>query len=126
MKRRWNIFARVLEDILEAHNMRLGMLDDRMEIHREKVRRLQQSLLTPKHFPILNPEEIQHLVDELCLTEEERNRLRAAVLATAIEATLMERIDQDSALLAAEQIYPTILASIQKHADSQEGLGRIR
>lgn len=33
---RWNIFARELEDILADHGLRLGQLDVRAFIHREK------------------------------------------------------------------------------------------
>src|SRR5436190_2098089 len=103
--KRWNLFARELENILAARGLKLGLLDDRVGIHREKVRRLQQSLLTPKRFPVLNPEEIDLLVQAFHLSEGEWVRLQAAMLATAIERMLMERIDQDNALLASEQIY---------------------
>jgi hypothetical protein len=103
--KRWNLFARELEDILLAHGKHLGDLDDQTEdIHREKVRRLQRSLLKPKSFPVLNPEEIELIVEKFGLSEEERVRLRAAILATAIERVLMDRIDPDDALLASEQI----------------------
>jgi hypothetical protein len=42
--RRWNLFAREMEDLLLARRLGLGHLDDRAGIHREKVRRLRRSL----------------------------------------------------------------------------------
>ena len=124
--KRWNLFARELEDILTAHNSKLGLLDDRMDIHREKVRRLQQSLLTPKRFPVLNPDEIDLLVQTFHLSEEEWVRLRAAMLATAIERVLMDRIDLDNALLASEQIYTILRDGLQAQLGQGSGMGLIR
>ena len=103
---RWNIFARELENILEAHGWQLGYLDDRgIVLQREKVRRLQQSLLSPTHFPILNPEELDRLITALHLTDGEQNRLHAAIVATAVERTLMDRVSPNTALLAADEVF---------------------
>ncbi len=124
--KRWNLFARELEDILVAHDLRLGLLDDDTGIHREKIRRLQKSLSTPKNFPVLNPEEMELLIEKFDLSEEERVRLRAALLATAIERMLMSRIDKDNALQASEKI-GTILREILLTQFEQDGeLGSIR
>src|SRR5205085_11306335 len=95
--RRWNLFARELEDILVARNLGLGLLDNRASIHREKVRRLLRSLVQPKSFPVLNADELKQVISAFGLTGEEELRLRAAMLATAIERMLMDRIDQDDA-----------------------------
>jgi hypothetical protein len=38
--KRWNLFARELEDILEEHGLRLGHLNDRAGLHPQKVSRL--------------------------------------------------------------------------------------
>src|SRR5215472_5210669 len=90
---RWNIFARELENILRSHDLRLGQLDDRgIVLHPQKVWRLQQSLLSPTHFPILNPEELERLVAYLNLSKAEQDRLHAAIVATGVERTLMDRI----------------------------------
>jgi hypothetical protein len=124
--KRWNIFARELEDILSAHDLHLGHLDDRAGIHREKVRRLQQSLLAPKSFPVLNPVELELLVETFDLSEEERVRLRAALLATAIERMLMDRIDQDNALLASEQIQTILRDTLLVQFEQESGIGSIR
>ena len=126
-KKRWNLFARELEDILTLHNLHLGYLDDcRIGLHREKVRRLQQSLLTPKSFPVLNPEELELIIEKFSLSKEERVRLRAALLATAIERMLMDRIDQENALLASEQIAAILRDHLLAHFEQNSGTGATR
>jgi hypothetical protein len=126
MEARWNIFARELEDILRARGMQLSYLYRVVGIHAEKVRRLQRSLASPKSFVMLNPDEIELLVENLHLMPEELQRLRAAILATAVERTLIDRIDQDTALKAAELLYPMLLDSLKKSTGSQSGLELIR
>jgi hypothetical protein len=123
---RWNLFARELEDILEARGLRLTHLDDRAAIHREKVRRLTRSLLSPKSFPVLNTDEMTRVEEAFNLSEDELLRLRAAILVTAIEETLMDRINQDDALLAAEQIFPIIVAAMRKQRHGEKGISVIR
>lgn len=122
----WNLFARELETILAAHQLTIGQLDDRLGIHREKVRRLKRSLLAPKSFPVLNTEEMELVIDELQLSDAETMQLRAALLAAAIERLLMDRIDQENALLACEQLFPIISAAMQQQLNSIRGLGAIR
>lgn len=122
----WNLFARVLQEILVAHGLGLGHLDDRAHIHPEKVRRLQRSLRVPKNFPVLTIEEMEEVAHVFKLDWQEQIRLRAAVLATSIEATLMDRINQDDALKAAEQILPIIQRSLQEHEGELGGLAVAR
>ena len=110
---RWNIFARELQDIMQARGNELGVIDDRTAIHREKVRRLQRSLLTPKRFPLLSPHDLDMLIHVFGLTGDEVIRLRAAILATSVEATLMGRIAQRDALRAAEQVFEITLESLR-------------
>jgi hypothetical protein len=121
----WNLFAVELQTILEKYSMDLGHLDDRLGIHREKVRRLRQSLYTPPGLPLLNAEETQTIIDALELDAEDILRLRAAVLATSIQRTLSDRIHQDEAHMAAEQILPIIIQALLAYAD-EKGLGNIR
>lgn len=123
---RWNIFARELEDILSRRGCRLGQLDDRAGIHPQKVSRLQHSLRQPKCFPVLNPRELEATVLAFSLDEDEQHTLRAAVLTTAIEEMLMDRINQDDAFLAAEQIFPIIVQIINKHKSDDYGLAKVR
>ena len=125
-EKRWNLFARELENILAVHNLSIGQLDDQIGIHREKVRRLKQSLLLPKSFPVLNTEEMEQVVDALSLDDAEVMRLRAAILAVAIERILMDRINQDDALLATEQLLPVISKAMQQEVQSITGMGAIR
>src|SRR6266699_3319093 len=109
----WNLFASVLQEILAAHGLGLGHLDDRANIHREKVRRLQLSLKVPKSFPVLNIDEMEQVITVFQLNRNEKTRLRAAILATSIEETLMDRINPEDALKAAEQIFGIIEQALQ-------------
>jgi hypothetical protein len=124
--KRWNLFARELEDILNTRGIRLSQLDDHVGIHREKVRRLRRSLQIPKSFPTLSPDEMDKVIDFYCLTEDEMLRLRAAIIATSIEAMLMNRINQNDALKAAEQILPIIELALQQHITETSGIGALR
>jgi hypothetical protein len=123
---RWNIFARELEDVLASRGLRLGQLDDRAGIHREKVRRLRQSLLHPRSFPVLNPSEMEAVAEAFQLKLYEILHLRAAVLAAAIEELLMDRIDSENALLAAEQILPMFSKALRENYNSVSAFGAIR
>jgi hypothetical protein len=124
--RRWNLFARTLEDILAAYNLGLEQLSDRAGIDSEKVRRLVQSLRTPKSFPVLNTEEMDLVIRTLQLGDEEVLQLRAALLATSIEKMLIDRINQDDALLVAEQSLPLILKALREQVSGITGLGGVR
>jgi hypothetical protein len=122
--RRWNLFARELEDMLASRGLRLSQLDDRAGIHREKVRRLRRSLRVPKSFPTLNAEEMEQARLRLGLREDEMLRLRAAILATAVEDFLMDRLPRhEDALLAAEQLLPTLRAALEAHEGEPAGIG---
>src|ERR1700730_14834547 len=122
----WNLFASVLQEILAAHGLGLGHLDDRAHIHREKVRRLQLSLKVPKSFPVLNIDEMERVITAFRLNRKEHTRLRAAILATSIEETLMDRINPDDALKAAEQILGIIEQALQEHAHDLAGIGAVK
>ena len=89
--KRWNIFAAELEDMLASRGVNLSLLDNRASIHREKVRRLRQSLLKPKSFPILSTDEMDKVIRVFGLNDTEVLRLRAAMLATSIEKMLIDR-----------------------------------
>jgi hypothetical protein len=130
-ERGWNIFARELRLILQDHQADLSLMDNRLDmrgrgIHREKVRRLQKSLQMPKSFPTLNPEEMELLIALFDLTEPEEVRLRAAILATAIEEKLMGRIDPFNAWRAADEIFPIIWSALQLREGRVTGMSVIR
>jgi hypothetical protein len=113
----WNIFARELDRVLAVHGLRLGQLDDEGIVHHpEKVARLQRSLNSPAHFPALNPEEMDRLQKIVGLSEEEMQRLRAALVATAVERTLMDRLDPQTALMAANDVFELCLAAMRAHS----------
>jgi hypothetical protein len=126
--RRWNFFARELADILATHGASLSQLYHRTTINPAIVSRLRQSLTQryPKYFPVLNSEQIDEIITNFQLTEEEQMRLRAAILATGIERILMDRLDPENALLATEQIYPTLLNALRGALREIEGLGSLR
>ncbi|HEU5378922.1 MAG TPA: hypothetical protein VFV38_26150 [Ktedonobacteraceae bacterium] len=111
---RWNIFARELESILAEHGLRLSQLDDRGIVeHREKVRRLQQSLKSPGHLATLNPVEIERLTARLNLSDLEQQRLRASLLATAVEMTLLDRVEARIALMAADDVFNILFEAMR-------------
>jgi uncharacterized small protein (DUF1192 family) len=114
VNRRWNIFARKLEDILVERQLSWQDLYERVGIGQEYVEDLQASLLTPGAFPILTIEEMDDVIDVLDLTPDEVLQLRAAILAADVERMLMERIDDDAALQASEQVFATTLDSLRK------------
>ena len=124
--RGWNLFARVLQEILAEHGLGLGHLDDRTNIHPEKVRRLQRSLKIPKSFPVLNIDEMEQVITVFQLKRNEKTRLRAALLATSIEETLMDRINSEDALRAAEQILAIIEQALEEHVHYLVGIGAIK
>lgn len=113
---RWNLFAAVLDDTLQTHGYRIGHLDDKAGIHPEVVRRLQISLKLPR-FSVLSPDDLDAVVDIFCLTASERVKLRAAVLATAIEAKLMDRIDAPTALDIAWTILPFLEKALRNQLE---------
>ncbi len=123
--KRWNLFARELEDRLWEHGQDLGDLVSEVGLHPEKVRRLKQSLVQPR-FHILNPEEIEQVSMFFGFTGEEQLRLRAAILATAVEETLMNRIDPENALRAAEEIFPLLVQALQHRYGRRTGLAATR
>ena len=122
----WNLFARVLQEILAEHGLGLGHLDDRANIHPEKVRRLQRSLKVPKSFPVLNIDEMERVITVFHLNRHDKIRLRAAILATSIEETLMDRINADDALHAAEHILRIIEQALQEHTNDLVGIGAVK
>lgn len=116
---RWNIFARELEDILAIRGRKLSHLDDlSVVLHPEKVRRLRQSLKSPGHLTTLNPEEMERLIVTLELTSVEQSRLRAALLATAVEMILMDRIDANVALMASNDVFHLLFAAMKAKPDT--------
>ena len=70
----------------------------------------------PRPFQPLTPDEIAQVARAFEINTVEVVRLRAAVLATSIEATLMDRIAHASALEAAWLILPIIEQAMQTHA----------
>jgi hypothetical protein len=122
--RRWNLFARELEDILIEHGYKLGDLFH-VGIYPQKIQRLRDSLKTPK-FHLLNPDELERVMTYFQMSGNEQLRIRAAVLATAVEQTLMDRIDAENALLAAQEIFPILVKALQERIENNMGMAATR
>lgn len=130
----WNLFAWQLECVLLKHNSRINLLDNltftdaqgdiRELLHREKVRRLVHSIHTPPDLPTLTRPELERVCDRGGIhDQEELLLLRAALLATSIQATLKDRIDLAHAALAAHQIFPTLVEALRTYDSEDDGLG---
>lgn len=120
---RWNIFARVLEDILMKRQLSWQNLYERAAIEQDIVDRLQTSLSSPTTFPVLTIEEMDEVIDVFDVSPHEVLELRAAIIAISVEQMLMERIESQTALLAAEQVFSTALAALVKQKDEKHGDG---
>ena len=132
-----NLFARELDDILHHHGSGkgLGQLSNRGLIHPQVVDRLKKSL-TQLSFYTLSPRDMEMVIEEFGLDEEEVYRLRAALLATAVEQKLMHRIDPNDAesvspedvLLAAEEVFRILLQAMRERgrAKSRSALLTVR
>lgn len=121
----WNIFARVLEKILHVHGYTLWQLRTLAGIHTEKIGRILRSLSEPK-FNVLSPDDLDRVVQACKFTPDEDMQLRAAVLATAVEKMLMDRINHLDALAAGEQVYPILYRALKKREGSSGGLSEAK
>ncbi len=109
-----NIFARELVQVLAAHGIELEQLADLVDIQLASIQRLQKSLADPTFAPILSPDELGSLVSGLLITGKEQQRLKAALLATAIKGLLKSQLGLPSASQITEKIYPLLLDSSLK------------
>jgi hypothetical protein len=144
---RYNLFAAVLQDMIAASPMndpsappraarlddltRLGAVDDFRGIddrlHPETVRRLKRSLVVAGQFPVLSKADMRKVARTFQLSSEEQRRLRAALLATGIEAKLEPRIGIERALQAATSLLPIIEDGLkQLENDEASGIPYIR
>lgn len=113
---RSNRFARELEDILQARGKRLTDLYH-AGIYREQVRRLRRSLREIGRFPLLGLAEIDRIILHYNLEADEILRLRAALVATAVERMLFSRqIPAKAALQATEEVFDIVSRAMR---DSQ-------
>jgi hypothetical protein len=121
--RRWNIFARVLEDLLTARHLSWQALYEQAGIEQDIVDQLQASLLSLSAFPILTIEEMDDVIDVFDMTSDETLQLRAALIATEVERILMECIEDQAALQASEQVFATTLDDLRKQKAEKHGFG---
>lgn len=134
-----NLFAHVLEELLRRAGYTVDMLDDipempktptieeyervmKQRVHREIVRRLKRSLEAENCFTTLSPVDIAKVVKNCGLKVADDRRLRAAVLATAVQEQLYRRISPDFAREAAWRILPVMLDALQDDEALDEGV----
>lgn len=102
---RRSIFAQTLAAILEAHGRNLDDLG-RVPISLEgkRVARLASSLHNSANMPGLNQGEINSIVFGLRLTEDERLRIYAGLIALGTQRELLYYLPEDRAWQIAEQV----------------------
>ncbi|WP_126600456.1 hypothetical protein [Dictyobacter aurantiacus] len=111
-----NLFAHELVHILAAHDLDMTQLTDLAGIPSVAVQRIQQSLHDPTFSPVLNLDEMEAMVTTLFISATEQDRLRAALLGTAIKNLLKQQLGSTYARQLTAQIYPLLLDAFL-HAD---------
>ncbi|HZS75908.1 MAG TPA: hypothetical protein VFA41_04790 [Ktedonobacteraceae bacterium] len=108
-----NFFARELNNVLISKGLTLWALRQ-AGIQSAQIDRLRKGLGLPGNYHMLNPDDMQKVIRTFRLSSQEVMRIRAAIPATSIMQTLMERIYLESAYQVADQIYKYILQAMQK------------
>lgn len=120
------IFARVLQEVLEAHQdtdySYLGGQDARTDpvwhplrrlaIAPEVINRLKAAAVSNDKRATLNPDDFTYACDRLGFSPEERVRLRAALLAQGVEIFLRDRMsgaERDTIVEITQLIYHQLL-----------------
>ncbi len=102
----WNIFVRELAKILEAHDHVVGSLaTKRIGFHTQKVDRLRKTCISETLLSALSPNDLEIIYREFEFTAEEKNTIRASLIALATERFLMKRIDHLLAYQAADEVF---------------------
>jgi hypothetical protein len=116
---RGNIFARELADILQAHGLRLGQLDNLRDeyggrlLHPETVRRLQHSLKFPL-YPILSSHDLDRVIERIGLSTVEQLRLQAARIAAVVQRELTKTPGKYTILIEPTDVFEVCFASLCK------------
>jgi hypothetical protein len=120
---RWNIFARELEIVLRKHGFQMGQLVSQgIVFNSQKIVRLQRSLTSAKHLSTLSPEEMERLITIMQLDDLEQKQLNAALLATAVERILLDRIEPLVALMAANDVFHILFEAMQNQPGTMAGV----
>jgi hypothetical protein len=127
MDTQWNLFVSVLIAVLEGKEADLDKMRYHADIHPQKIQRLKESLKYQGQFPVLNDDELQRVVSAFTLDDAEERQVRAAILATGIEAKLIHRIGAKAALKAATTLLPIICKALEDaEGDEDDPLSQIR
>ena len=125
--KRWNIFARELENVLAVRRIRLELLHEVITIFPDKARRLAQSLYEPGYFPLLNEGELENLTLTCHLSRAEVLHLKAAILASSVEKMLLDyTLDEEKALQTADTTFPFFLDVLQQVDDEAQDQDTVR
>ena len=125
------IFARVLYDVLEAHQNTdysyLGGQDARndpiwhplrrLAIAPEVISRLKGAAISIEKRATLNPDDFAYVCERLGFTADERIRLRAALLAQGVEIFLRDRMafaEADAATAITDLVYKQLLERFEE------------
>ena len=85
-----SIFAWELENIVARHNWHLNQFGKRpLAFEHRKVESLVESLSSVERLPALNHEEIMSVVYGLKLSEEERRRIYASLIALGVQRLML-------------------------------------
>lgn len=111
-----NFFARELKNALEARGFTLWTICSRTDVNRELVHRLQQGLLPPGNFSMLNPDNLDKVIAAFQLHGDPLSviRLRAAIVANSVMSVLVQRVHLEYAYAAAEEIFKRVVQGMQK------------
>jgi hypothetical protein len=115
---RCSIFAQTLALILEAHGRRLDDLGHvPISLESKRVARLVSSLHSSANMPGLNQGEINSIVFGLRLTEDERLRIYAGLIALGTQRELLYYMAEDRAWLIAVQVRDSVYLWLLEQRD---------
>jgi hypothetical protein len=111
-----NFFARELQHALAKKGLSLWAICSHTDIAREVVHRLQQGLLLPGNFSMLNPDDLDKVIVAFKLHKDPSQimRLRATIVANSIMRVLVHRVYVEDAYAATEEVYKRVVQGMQK------------
>lgn len=111
-----NFFARELQHILAKKGLSLWAICSHTDIAREVVHRLQQGLLLPGNFSMLNPDDLDKVTLAFKLHKDPSQiiRLRATIVANSVMRVLVQRVYLEDAYAATEEVFKRVVQGMQK------------
>ncbi len=122
---RRSIFAHELAAVLAAHGYTIeGLRRAPFTFDKEKVARLQSSQRTIGQLPALSHHELMSIVLLLKLSEEERLRLYAALIALGAQRLLLDYLSGQRAWEIACEVRDAALAWLREHKSNDDLMRR--